>query len=65
MLPERHTYDGIGSNGTVPGDLCVTIPAFRFQPGSEREIAESLIAKAAELSSLLGASKGHNHTVSS
>jgi DNA-binding IclR family transcriptional regulator len=52
-----------GANGTVLGDICLTIPAFRFRSGSETELAALLISKARQLSDLLGAagSAKNNH----
>lgn len=50
-----------GANGAVRGDLCLTIPAFRFRTGSETELAAFLLAKARHLSDLLGAVDSAKH----
>lgn len=42
------------AHNLVIGDLCLTIPDFRFHPGSEIELARLLASSAARLSQMLG-----------
>ncbi len=51
-----------GANGAILGDLCLTIPAFRFQPSSQEELAALLVTSAKQLSALLGSASSNKKT---
>ncbi|WP_338617982.1 MULTISPECIES: IclR family transcriptional regulator [Pigmentiphaga] len=44
-----------GESGQVFGDLCITVPEFRFSPKDERHLAELIVTRANKLSELLRA----------
>ena len=48
----------LGADGTAVGSLCLTIPAMRYDPSARERYARVLIAHAAELSRMLGATSG-------
>lgn len=43
-----------GSNGTINGSICITLPQARFEPKSERSLAKLAVNAAAQLSTALG-----------
>ena len=50
-----------GTHDQVIGDLCLTIPEFRFHADSEGELVELLSSQASRLSQTLGSSRRSNH----